>query len=132
MPNSSIRLGKWTLPLEHEHDSEETVNNWNIMKGDTAWVSYKEPTVKNLDGPFDDNAAVYHVNASTGYKGWNYMIIIGGNQDNPTNVKGGKLIPAAHPVSWSHLTFSSTRYSFFFNVDPPPRSRLRASPAVRI
>ncbi|PLB47569.1 hypothetical protein P170DRAFT_476255 [Aspergillus steynii IBT 23096] len=95
--NASVRLDKWNLPMEHGNETPELVNNWNMIE-DPVWVNYTRPTVNYSNGPFGKNAVVYNVNASTGWLGWNYMVIVGGNQENPEPWKGGRLIPAAHPI----------------------------------
>ncbi|KAG2420414.1 hypothetical protein HFD88_005215 [Aspergillus terreus] len=95
--NSSIALSKWLLPLENHLGRRIKVNNWNIMD-DPVWVNYKGPTVKHLDRPYPVNAVIYNVDQKTAYNRWQYMIIVGGNQNNSAPVKGGRLIPAAHPL----------------------------------
>jgi hypothetical protein len=98
-PNASVRLGSWVLPAEPPYVSAGPgVNNWNIMD-DPIWVEYGKPTVKHLKPPFDNNSVVYEVSADASHQNWNYMVIIGNQTTNPGPSKGGKLVPAAHPVS---------------------------------
>lgn len=97
IPNSTIMLANWSLPPSPK--GSDVVNNWNARKH-PIWVNYAEPTVKDLDGPFGPNAVVYPVSVKTSaHENWNYMVIIGNQTTNPGPSKGGKLIPAAHPVS---------------------------------
>lgn len=136
VPNSTIKLAKWSLPAEpHRPNSTgPEVNNWRMMEN-TLWVNYSYPTVNNTDGPFGDNAAVYPVEKTPLSRdrdgNWTYMVIIG-NQTNLGPPKGGKLVPAAHPVSiysnylerWSNLTHVEYK-------DTLPRPRFRAPETVR-
>lgn len=97
IPNSTIMLANWSLPSPPKES--DVVNNWNAQEH-PIWVNYTEPTVKNLDGSFGPNAVVYSVSAKdSAHKNWNYMVIIGNQKTNPGPSKGGRLIPAAHPVS---------------------------------
>ncbi|KAK1147796.1 hypothetical protein N8T08_000309 [Aspergillus melleus] len=100
IPNSTIKLSHWLMPKERPDEHNVTVANWKAMEN-TAWVDYRQPTVyeKNLDPPYAPNAVVYPVEPNPRHAGgWHYMVIIGANQNKPTDAKGGNLIPAAHPI----------------------------------
>ncbi|KAF4176663.1 hypothetical protein CNMCM8694_005653 [Aspergillus lentulus] len=98
LPNATIMLANWSLPAEPpDIPSGPVVNNWHMMDH-TLWVNYSEPTVSNLDSPFGDNAVVYTVDKNPPHKEWNYMVIVGGKDKNLGPPKGGRLIPAAHPI----------------------------------
>ncbi|GES63948.1 multicopper oxidase [Aspergillus terreus] len=115
--NSSIALSKWLLPLEKHMDRRIEVNNWNIMD-DPVWVNYNEPTVKHLDPPYPVNAVIYNFDQKTAYNRWQYMIIVGGSRNNSAPVKGGKLIPAAHPSEKPYCNISSLKLNY---INPPRR-----------
>ncbi|KAF7591618.1 hypothetical protein BBP40_001318 [Aspergillus hancockii] len=111
VPNSTIMLANWSLPAEpHNIPSGPNVNNWNMMEH-PLWVNYSQPTVKHLDGPFGDNAVVYPVDKDPPHGEWNYMVIIGGDIENVGPPKGGKLIPAAHPIHFHGHDFALLQQS---------------------
>jgi hypothetical protein len=99
VPNSTIMLANWSLPAEpHNIPAGPTVNNWHMMEH-TLWVNYSQPTVSNVDYNFSEHAVVYQIGENFPHAEWNYMVIIGGDIENVGPPKGGKLVPAAHPVS---------------------------------
>ena len=132
LANASVRLDNWTLPLEHGDETPEWVNNWNMIE-DPVWVNYTLPTVNYTNGPFGKNAVVFNVNASTGWLGWNYMVIVGGNQANPEPWKGGKLIPAAHPVSPPSLHPTDNALTILRRrfISTATTSRCSSNPTIR-
>lgn len=99
VPNSTVLLANWSLPAEPPNTpAGPNVNNWHMMEH-TLWVNYSQPTVSDVDYPFGDNAVVYRVDENPLHGEWNYMVIIGNDTENAGPPKGGKLVPAAHPVS---------------------------------
>ncbi|EAW17296.1 multicopper oxidase [Aspergillus fischeri NRRL 181] len=135
VPNSTIMLAKWFLPAEPHRPNltGPEVNNWQMMRH-PLWVDYSKPTVNNTDGPFGDNDAVYPVEKSPlhqqGNGNWSYMVIIG-NQTNFGPPKGGKLVPAAHPLHFHGHDFALLKQSEYpyngtdslgnLTYDNPPR-----------
>jgi FtsP/CotA-like multicopper oxidase with cupredoxin domain len=120
--NSSILLANWSLPAEpHSGLSGPYVNNWNILKEEPLWVNYSLPTVNNTDAQFGPNDAVYVVGKNPSHEKngtyWTYMVIIGNMtlENNETNIgpsKGGKLIPAAHPLHFHGHDFALLKQSY--------------------
>ncbi|KAL4918819.1 multicopper oxidase [Aspergillus aurantiobrunneus] len=128
-PNASVRLGEWLLPEEPHASAGPEVNNWNIMD-DPIWVRYGKPTVNNLEPPYPNNSVVYEVSADASHHNWNYMVIIGNQKTNPGSSKGGRLVPAAHPIhlhghDFALLQQSSEPYVNETSLNPkytnPPR-----------
>ncbi|PKX97829.1 oxidoreductase tpcJ [Aspergillus novofumigatus IBT 16806] len=118
LPISTIMLANWSLPAEPpDIPSGPVVNNWHMMNH-TLWVNYSEPTVNNLDGPFGDNAVVYPVDKNPLHNEWNYMVIIGGKEPNLGPPKGGRLIPAAHPIHLHGHDFALLQQSNYIYKGP--------------
>ncbi|PYH93371.1 multicopper oxidase [Aspergillus ellipticus CBS 707.79] len=104
--NASIEIDDWVLPAVGT-DPEVTVGDWQILD-DPIWVDYQRPTVKHLNPPYENDSVMYPAQP----RGmWNYLLIIGGNQDNPEPVEGGRLFPAAHPMHLHGHDFAILQYS---------------------
>ncbi|RAH49744.1 multicopper oxidase [Aspergillus brunneoviolaceus CBS 621.78] len=113
---ASVTIDTWFLPAEG-NDAAATVNVWQFLN-DTVFVNYTEPTVNHLDPPYDPNAVIYlaeepPLGSPPQTSTWNYMILIGGNLDNPSPVSGGRLVPVAHPIHLHGHDFAILQYSEF-------------------
>ncbi|PYH43919.1 multicopper oxidase [Aspergillus saccharolyticus JOP 1030-1] len=111
---ASITIDTFFLPAEGE-DAAATVNVWQFLN-DTVFVNYTEPTVNNLDPPYNPNAVIYlaqepPAGSPPQTSTWNYMVLIGGNLENPTPVSGGRLVPAAHPIHLHGHDFAVLQFS---------------------
>ncbi|OOF96743.1 multicopper oxidase [Aspergillus carbonarius ITEM 5010] len=92
-------------------DPQVTVNSWKFLN-DTLRVNYELPTVNHLDPPYNKSEVIYL--AALGQPAettWNYMLLIGGNTDNPRPVTGGALAPVAHPIHLHGHDFAVLQYS---------------------
>ncbi|PWY89169.1 multicopper oxidase [Aspergillus heteromorphus CBS 117.55] len=106
LPLAAVEISQKTLPAEGT-DPAVTVDSWQILE-EPLTVDYERPTVKFLTPPYDNDSVMYPAQPRDM---WNYLLIIGGAQENPSPVTGGALLPVAHPIHLHGHDFAVLQYS---------------------